>query len=74
MDAPTVFVESRSKPLEKVPPMRFGSMPRDGGGFILNDEERAELIANEPLAENGYIPILEPMNSLTENRGGVYGW
>ena len=58
MDAPTVFVESRSKPLEKVPPMRFGSMPRDGGGFILNDEERAELIANEPLAEKWVHPYI----------------
>ena len=31
--------------------MRFGSMPRDGGGFILTDEEKDELIKSEPFAE-----------------------
>jgi hypothetical protein len=31
--------------------MRFGSMPRDGGGFILSDEEKDSLIESEPLAE-----------------------
>ena len=45
------FLSSRSAPLENVPPMKFGSMPRDGGGFILSEEEHAELIQKEPLAE-----------------------
>ena len=58
MDAPSVFVESRSKPLANVPPMRFGSMPRDGGGFILTDEEREELIREEPLAEKWVHPYI----------------
>ena len=50
-DAPTAIIESRSAPLYEVPPIRFGSMPRDGGGFILSEEERTELIEKEPLAE-----------------------
>ena len=58
MDAPNVFVESHSKPLASVPPMRFGSMPRDGGGFILTDEEKEELIKNEPLAEKWIHPYI----------------
>lgn len=58
MDAPSIFVESRSKPLADVPTMRFGSMPRDGGGFILTDEERAELIKTEPLAEKWVHPYI----------------
>ena len=57
-DAPTVFVESRSKPLADVPPMRFGSMPRDGGGFILTDEEREELIREEPEAAKWVHPYI----------------
>ena len=68
MDAPNVFVESRSKPLANVPPMRFGSMPRDGGGFILTDEEKQELIKNEPLAEkwvHPYIGAYEFINNKT---------
>lgn len=68
MDAPNVFVESRSKPLAFVPPMRFGSMPRDGGGFILTDEEKEDLIKDEPLAEkwvHPYIGAYEFINSKT---------
>ena len=50
-DAPTVIIESRSNPLCAVPHIRFGSMPRDGGGFILNESEKDELIAREPLSK-----------------------
>ena len=45
------FLNSRPKPLDDVPPMKFGSMPRDGGGFVLSEEERKTLMQNEPLAE-----------------------
>ena len=51
MDGDNFFVESRTTPLWDVPKMRFGSMPRDGGGFVLTPEERKELIKKEPLAE-----------------------
>ena len=49
-DAPTAIIESRSQPLCNIPPIRFGSMPRDGGGFILSEEEKTELIQHEPLS------------------------
>ena len=49
-NAPTVIVESRSTPLCDTPPIRFGSMPRDGGGFILSEEERDTLVQAEPLS------------------------
>ncbi len=57
-NTPDVFIESRSNPLCNVPAMRFGSMPRDGGGFILTEEERQELIKNEPLAEKWIHPYI----------------
>lgn len=57
-EAPDIFVESRSTPICNVPPIRFGSMPRDGGGFILSDEEKAELLKKEPLAEKWIHPYL----------------
>lgn len=50
-DAPAVIIESRSNPLCAVPHIRFGSMPRDGGGFILNEDEKDNLIAREPLSK-----------------------
>ncbi|MCD8207106.1 MAG: N-6 DNA methylase [Bacteroidales bacterium] len=44
------FVQTEDSPLCDVPPMYFGSMPRDGGGFILDEEEKECLIAKEPLS------------------------
>jgi hypothetical protein len=54
VDAPDVFLENRNAPICPVPAMRFGSMPRDGGHLILNDQEKADLVAREP----GAIPFI----------------
>lgn len=65
-DTQTIFVESRSIPICNVPKMRFGSMPRDGGGFVLSPEEKKELIRKEPLAEKWikpYIGAVEFLNN-----------
>lgn len=51
LDAKQFFVENRSNPLWDVPKLIFGSMPRDGGGFILSEDEKEQLIKTEPLAE-----------------------
>ena len=52
IDMPNYFIESRGKPLSNMTPeIRFGSMPRDGGGFILSEEERNILINKEPLSK-----------------------
>ncbi len=57
-EAPDIFIQSVSKPLCDVPPMRFGSMPRDGGGFVLSSEEKTEMIAKEPLSEKWIHPYI----------------
>ena len=65
-DSPVVFVESRSTPICNVPKMRFGSMPRDGGGFILTAEEKTALLQSEPLAAQWirpYVGATEFLNS-----------
>ena len=46
---PSAIIESRSTPISEVPSIRFGSMPRDGGGFILSEDEKNDLLAKEPL-------------------------
>ena len=51
IDAPDVFVESRKKPLSSVPEMLFGSMPNDGGNFIVSDEEAAVMKSKYPESE-----------------------
>ena len=52
VDAPDIFIESRSTPLaDSAPAMSFGNMPRDGGGFILSEEEAEMLVQKEPLSK-----------------------
>jgi hypothetical protein len=50
VDAPDVAIESRREPICKVPSIVFGSMPNDGGFLLLDDTEKAELLAKEPAA------------------------
>lgn len=66
MDAPTQFIVSHSEPICNVPKMRFGSMPRDGGGFVLTPEEKEIFIKAEPETEKWikpYIGALEYINN-----------
>ena len=56
IDAPTVLLPSRSRPISNVPPLSFGSMPNDGGHLLLNDDERAELLTAEP----ALVPYVRP--------------
>ena len=51
IDAPNVIIEKRSKPISGEPEMINGSKATDGGNLILSTEEKNELIAAEPLAE-----------------------
>ena len=57
-DAPDVFIHNVSSPICDVPPMAFGNMPRDGGGFILSEEECEELIKQEPLTTQWIHPYM----------------
>lgn len=57
-DTPNFFIEARSTPLCNVPHMKFGSMPRDGGGFVLSAEERKVFIEKEPLSEKWIRPYV----------------
>ena len=74
-DSPTVFIDSRSTPLCPVSPIRFGSMPRDGGGFVLSEEERADLIKKEPLAEKWIRPYIGAVEFLNNKKSRLAdGW
>lgn len=67
-DTPNFFIEARSTPLCNVPPMRFGSMPRDGGGFVLSAEERKIFIAKEPLSEKWIRPYIGAVEFLNNKK------
>ncbi|MGH7236949.1 MAG: DNA methyltransferase [Candidatus Saccharimonadales bacterium] len=52
VDAPDALIESRQKPICDVPPMSFGNMPLDGGNFLLNNDEKNEILnANSEAAK-----------------------
>ena len=48
MDAPDVFVGSRSKPLCDVPDIGIGNKPIDGGNYLFEQDEMEEFIKIEP--------------------------
>ncbi|MBQ7740597.1 MAG: class I SAM-dependent DNA methyltransferase [Eubacterium sp.] len=52
IDAPSILITSKSKPICKYAPrMIKGSQPTDGGYLLLNEEERNNLIADYPLLD-----------------------
>lgn len=51
LDAPNVFIDSRSKSICDVPQMIYGNKPTDGGYLFLSAEERDELLKREPGVE-----------------------
>ena len=50
-DAPSIFIENRKKPICKVNPMLFGSMPNDGRNLIIEADEYDDFIKNDPTSE-----------------------
>jgi hypothetical protein len=68
IDAPMIFIESRTEPLCKVLPMSFGNMPLDGGNFLFSDEEKAAFLANEPDAKRFIKPYISAKEVLNGGR------
>jgi hypothetical protein len=58
MDAPDLLVESRNKPLCNVRKMIYGNKPADGGFLIIEDNEYASFISQEPQAGKYIRPLL----------------
>lgn len=50
IEAPTIFIKSRSKPLCNVPKMTTGNRPADGGHLIIEADDYETFIKNEPKA------------------------
>ena len=67
LNAPDVFIENRSNPLDDVSPMRFGSMARDGGNLFISSEER-DLILKEDSEANLYVRRFIGADELINNR------
>lgn len=73
VDAPTVFIDSRSKPICNVPAMTTGNRPADGGHLIIEDDEYAEFIKKEPNAIK-YIKRLTGATEYINNKARYCLW
>lgn len=51
LDAPNVFIDSRTSSICNVPQMVYGNKPTDGGFLFLTPEERDELLKRKPGTE-----------------------
>lgn len=51
VDAPDVFIQSRTKSLCDVPSMVYGNKPTDGGHLFIEADEYEDFIAREPAAQ-----------------------
>ena len=50
IEAEPIIVEKRSNAICAVPNLILGNMPKDGGGFVLTEEEREEFLKENPLS------------------------
>ena len=62
IDAPSVFVESRKLPICKVPEMVTGNRPADGGHLIIEAEDYADFVKQEPAS----IPYIKKLLGAAE--------
>jgi len=51
VDAKDLLINKRTNPICKVPKIKFGNQPIDGGWLILDEQEKNEAIKNEPFIE-----------------------
>ena len=70
IDGPERAVLPKLRPSSQVPPMLWGSKPTDGGNFILDDEERREMLDLEPQSAKW----IRPYTGATEFLNGPKRW
>ena len=56
MDAPDVFVNSRSRPLADIPSIGIGNKPIDGGNYLFTKEQMDDFIKVEPRSAQYFKP------------------
>ena len=73
VEAPNVFITSRSTPICDVPKMTTGNRPADGGHLIIEGYDYAEFIKREPNAVK-YIKRLMGANEYIKNQERYCLW
>lgn len=62
IDAPSIVIKSRNKPLCNVSNMVYGNKPADGGYLIIEDEDYADFVTKDPNA----IQFIKPFVGAVE--------
>jgi hypothetical protein len=70
VDGGDIALQNREHPIAKVPEMQFGNMPNDDGNLLLSDEEKKQLLVDEPEAR----PLIRPLLSAQEYLHGEKRW
>ncbi|MDR0943635.1 MAG: N-6 DNA methylase, partial [Ruminococcus sp.] len=73
LKAPTVFIESRSKPICDIPTMQKGSIPVDDGNLIIEEEDYSQFIKSEPNSQK-YIKKLLGAEEYLHNKNRYCLW
>lgn len=50
LDAPSIFISKRTRPISDVPSINLGGQPIDDGNLVLTEEEKEQLLNIEPQA------------------------
>ena len=70
VEAPDIFIESRTKPICDCRKMTSGNRPADGGHLIIEDSEYQDFIKEEPKA----IPYIKLLSGATEFLNNKKRW
>ncbi|GHU32620.1 methylase [Spirochaetia bacterium] len=67
VDAETIFIERRNRPICNILEMNFGNMPADGGYLLLTSKEKEELLEKEPEALTWIRPFIGAQEFLNKS-------
>ena len=73
LDAPSIFIENRKKPLCNVSEIVFGNMPNDGGNFIIAENEVEEFKKNNPKCAD-YVKLFLGAEEFINNKKRYCLW
>jgi type I restriction-modification system DNA methylase subunit len=68
LDAPNIFIDTRSTPISNVPKMIRGNMPTDGGNLLLDEKEYIEAIKLEPPLKSLIKPFISAFEFLNNRK------
>lgn len=57
IDSSNIIVDGRTTPVSNFPEMKFGNMPNDGGGLILTEDDKIQMLKETPEASK-FLKVL----------------